>query len=383
MSISIFSFVMSVLWCDIFVVASYLLRQRNGFLIHFSIYPILLLMLASLSRLLFSLEFPFAVILHSDTVFPAIVTFFNTTLFAPLSGTVNITVATAFLAIWVIGCCYSFFRIFFQHTRFQKTMSQEQATQEKKIYSILGRITGECRLGGKTRVIQTSLVSTPMVTGFFKPTIYLPDMPFSDDEMYYILLHEWTHFLHKDLWLKLLVQIICAIYWWNPIIYILKHNLDQTLEIKSDLDMAGRMPEESKIQYLKTILKVARNTNGRGQAPAPHTALQFVANNRREWMKQRFYMVLESEPQKPSQKPTVPLFHIFTITLFAISYLFVIQPRFKPPSQENGTLIYDINPDNAYLIDNADTTYSLYIDGQFLLDTDDITSEPYSTLPIQ
>ena len=68
-------------------------------------------------------------------------------------------------------------------------------------------------------------VSTPIIAGYIRPIIYLPDIEFSDSELYYALLHECMHYLHKDLWVKLLIEIICAIYWWNPLIYLLKYNI--------------------------------------------------------------------------------------------------------------------------------------------------------------
>lgn len=300
-----------------------------------------------------------------------------------MSGTVTVNMVAIFFAIWVIGSACSFYRIISLHTRFLKAMSQEQETQEKRIHSIMDEITCEYKPEVKIKIIQTTLVSTPIIAGFFKPTIYLPDIPLSDGEMYLILLHEWTHYLHKDLWIKLLIQIICAIYWWNPVIYVLKHNLNHTLEIKSDLNVTSKMSEESKFEYLETILKIAKNLNEKEKVDAVPTVLELVTSNKGKGIKQRFYMILDFKPKKSSQKLIATLFYSFTVILLVVSYLFIIQPNIEPPSSERDNEIFRINPDNAYLIDNTNSTYSLYIDGQYILDIDDITLEPYSTLSIK
>lgn len=73
-----------------------------------------------------------------------------------------------------------------------------------------------------------------MVYGFFTPKIYMPKIHFSDEELYYILSHEYYHFLNRDIWIKLFIYIICSIFWFNPFIHILKTNLIHMLEIRCD-----------------------------------------------------------------------------------------------------------------------------------------------------
>lgn len=50
----------------------------------------------------------------------------------------------------------------------------------------------------KVKIIHNEYINTPLIVGYFCPTIYLPNLAFSEKELKYILLHEWTHFLNKD-----------------------------------------------------------------------------------------------------------------------------------------------------------------------------------------
>ena len=118
-------------------------------------------------------------------------------------------------------------------------MSKEQVAENECIYSIMNQIAGN--RAEKIRVIETTLVNTPMIAGLMKPTIYLPKIIFSDTELYNILLHEWTHYIHKDIWIKFLLKLLCIIYWWNPFLYLLKHDIDDTLEIKCDISITTKM----------------------------------------------------------------------------------------------------------------------------------------------
>ncbi|MFV0503197.1 MAG: hypothetical protein ACK5LT_04425 [Lachnospirales bacterium] len=47
----------------------------------------------------------------------------------------------------------------------------------------------------KVNVYKSSYISTPIGIGIFEKSIILIDKPYTDKELYYILLHEYTQFL--------------------------------------------------------------------------------------------------------------------------------------------------------------------------------------------
>ena len=57
---------------------------------------------------------------------------------------------------------------------------------------------------------------------------------YSDQELYCALLHELFHFYHRDAWIKLLVQLLCSLLWWNPLMYLFQRDVTQTLELHCD-----------------------------------------------------------------------------------------------------------------------------------------------------
>ena len=60
------------------------------------------------------------------------------------------------------------------------------------------------------------LVSSPMLIGFFRPCIVLPDADVSEKDFSYIVLHELTHYRRRDLLYKWLVQLTVCLHWFNP-----------------------------------------------------------------------------------------------------------------------------------------------------------------------
>ena len=81
----------------------------------------------------------------------------------------------------------------------------------------------EARLAGidsEVRLLASPLAQSPMLVGFFHPTILLPSEQVPDIDARFILAHELTHFRRKDLWKKLLVLMVRCIHWFNPIVYL-------------------------------------------------------------------------------------------------------------------------------------------------------------------
>lgn len=81
------------------------------------------------------------------------------------------------------------------------------------------------------------------------------------------------------------------------------------------------------------------------------------------------------------------------VALFILSFGFVIQPASLPPLDELYAVsdpaaevqMVSVTPENAYLLDNADGTYALYIDEEFFMSItkEEITYEPYTSLEIK
>lgn len=102
-------------------------------------------------------------------------------------------------------------------------------------------------------------------------------------------------------------------------------------------------------------------------------------------VKHRFYYVLESGKNIKPKKLRVTIFYTAMIAMFIVSYLFVIQPARMPEGYSNDEYndnIFSIRSEESYLVDNSDGTYSVYINGEYIADVNDVTSEPFSSFKI-
>lgn len=372
MSTNVYSLFMSILWCDIFTVVLFLFLRKKRFVVNFSVYPLLLLIVLSLLRLVVNVEFPNTPILHSDVIYPAVVAFMDSALFQSSSNITTIRVFDLCIIVWIIGSALLLIRLGVQELRFKKLIANEKATTDHRILSAIEQIVGKKKT--KVSVIKTDLVSVPMITGLFRPTILLPQIPLSDTELYHVLLHEWTHYLHKDTWTKFLVKVLCSVYWWNPLVYLLQHDIDNVLESKIDLHLTRKMSEEASFDYLQALLTVARSLVEKKHVLSP-VAIGLLPSKKEHLLEQRFHIVLEQKPLKSLQKLGIGLLSVLMLLTYISSYTFIIQPYTEPEELETN-MIFDINPEVSYIIKNNNGTYSFYMNNTFMGEIQDINNLP-------
>ncbi len=103
-----------------------------------------------------------------------------------------------------------------------------------------------------------SKVCSPMMLGFFRPIILLPETDYSEEEKSVIIKHEMTHMRRGDIWYKLLLVVANAVHWFNPVIYLMVRRANRDLEYSCDDIVVAGMDTEFKKNYALTILKSIR-----------------------------------------------------------------------------------------------------------------------------
>jgi uncharacterized membrane protein YkoI len=97
-------------------------------------------------------------------------------------------------------------------------------------------------------------VPSPMLIGFFKSTILLPNKDISADELGYAFRHELTHYKRKDLWINLLALLATAMHWFNPLVYLMAKVARADCEAACDEAVVNGYDLERRKQYGETII---------------------------------------------------------------------------------------------------------------------------------
>lgn len=109
---------------------------------------------------------------------------------------------------------------------------------------------------GRVKVRQSYQTSTPVCVGTFRPTVIIPVMDYTTEELQVIFVHELTHYKHKDQWLKHLTFIASCMHCFNPAIYKLKRKVETWAEYACDADSVKVIGSIKR--YFQVILDMAK-----------------------------------------------------------------------------------------------------------------------------
>ena len=215
------------------------------------------------------------------------------------------------------------------------------------------------------RIVQSNLFLTPMITGFFHPTVLLPPAEYKEEEYRYIFLHEFSHWKNGDIWLKMLAEILRIVFWWNPFMYLFRRDLDQILELRADLRVLKVEGMENRSEYLLTIKKAILNCKKQLEFMSEAcTVSELTTNLEKDTFQRTETVFLYHQGPKVRRVLMSVIFTILTLTVLVFSYMFILQPAYDPPKSEieQGTYIeVEVDTENSYLQKQKDGSY-IYFD---------------------
>ena len=355
MQITPFSLFSSAIWISVLILAIYLLRKTRPFKARFSLWVPILLYLFCAARLLLPGEFPFSIVLPDRHVYASVYRFLKTE--HTLGGHLRFSFLHLLFLVWLLTAGILLLRLLIRCRRAMAAIRSRGQNCGRKEYKIF---RAAAKTAGKPPKISLRFfpdLPTPMGAGIFRRYILLPQREYSEKELYYILLHESTHFLNRDILIKLMISVFCCIFWWNPAVYLLKADLEQTLEMKCDAAVSRHLDRVEKVVYLRTILNCMKWSSSKKNSF--YNAVCLFDHQKAGGVKERFAAVMKSKPS-PSPRRANLLLVISFCLLLAVSYLFIPQPAYAPPVLQNTPRIQYFDAEDSYILQKTDGTYWLY-----------------------
>ena len=212
------------------------------------------------------------------------------------------------------------------------------------------------------RVICSKRFSSPFLIGLRRPCLILPDVPYETGQFHYIILHEWMHVVHKDILWKILVELLCTAFWWNPVFRYLKKELFQLIEMRNDMQIVSGLAEKERIAYMECLADTAAQLVGKDMA----FGVSFCKKNLRE-LTRRIELIADGREFSRWRQITVSG---VVCALLIMTFLIVFAPYSNDAPE--GTPITD---ETGFLIRNGEQ-YDVYMGDKYIFTTDDLSAFP-------
>lgn len=304
----------------------YMKRKRHTFS-KMEVLIFLALCMMTNIRLFFPLEFPFTKSIYLPGIYFDVCNVLKRKLYDAVTVR-DVLLTIELLGILIIGS-YKIFN-YIKLVRFIKSAEFVKSIEISK-----------CK---KAQIYNSKLIREPFIVGIWKTRILLPKEKIVGIE--YVIEHEVQHYKNHDLHFRLLFEIISVIYWWNPLIYVMKRYFYNMMELHNDFSITDKVSEEQKIDYAVTLLEAAKFKHS--------TKFGIGINSQESFLKYRVYSIFEKKKSKG-------ILFLFMLIFFSCVSFFVVVEPYTARSMEEGMFLME--EDEMYFIRKSDG-YCLVIDGE-------------------
>lgn len=293
----------------------------------------------------------------------------------------HITPLAIILGVWIIGTLIASFTTIWSYRTHMDKVRAYLPSENPVILSAAEAAAKKLQLPVPT-VCPISKGKSPSIQGLRHPVILIPENVYSEEDYRYVFYHELMHWKEHDMWIKLLVCALNCIFWWNPCSYLLRINLNRTLELRCDQSVSRLLQSPEKLEYIEVLIKTFNSlpTKRKRFRLGSFTISEFAAspkkfcrNPKKHITVKRADLIMNTSYQKKYNR-VIPVVTLIIMTIvFVFSYSFIIQPHYDVPKDEIVTdkVTEEVSAENSYLVKNPDGTYTLYVDNIAVANVDE------------
>lgn len=211
----------------------------------------------------------------------------------PVQSHTPFTMLDIAAAVWLAGCLLFLTIHIFSCLHYKRQIRKKGVTaMDPVVIRLLLTLRKELQLKHGISVTRCADAGSPMIIGFIKPLLVLPELDYNQEELYFILKHELIHYKRHDIFVKLLFVAANALHWFNPMIYIMRKEAVIDMELACDEMVIQGTPYAAKKAYTETLF----STLHKQQKKAAALTTQFYGGTR--IMKKRFKHILYKAKKK-------------------------------------------------------------------------------------
>ena len=161
------------------------------------------------------------------------------------------------LGIWAAGALLSAAWHVFGYIRFAimiRRTAEDPDDQDRAVFAEFPEST-------RVRLVRCAFTKTPMLLGLRRPTVVVPPVAYvmngMADNLRDILRHELTHYRRRDLLYKWFTVLATGLHWFNPLMYLVRREIDRACELSCDEAVIGSLTPAQKQHYGETLLSLS------------------------------------------------------------------------------------------------------------------------------
>lgn len=237
-------------------------------------------------------------------------------------GEVSLPWQLALLLVWVAGALFVIVRLLLAHAGVKLLVRRSSVISDEDWRFDVDRYSRLLEIDQAVRLRQSNLSSVPMIVGCGRPTLILPEGydRWTSERRRIVLLHELAHIKRRDCLTQVFMEIVIALYWFNPMVWLASKQIRIEREIACDdiVLMSGTRAST----YAETILETIKTIRQAEWSPVASIAMA-----RKSDLEGRLISILDPDIRRRRLNRATSILAIALIAIIAMPVAMAIPVR--------------------------------------------------------
>ncbi|QDT48013.1 Regulatory protein BlaR1 [Symmachiella dynata] len=183
----------------------------------------------------------------------------------------TLTTAAWLMILWGSTACAMLMRFAWIHIQFHRRLRSATRVVDDAMLIDLEKLRRAAGVRQTVRYFVTDEISSPAVWGILRPCLLLPSdfsQTYSSKQIQWIVLHEFAHIRHGDLWIALFQRLVQMLHVFNPAVWLANGMINRLREYACD-DAALLATDASRRDCGGALLRAVEATQVRPASLAP------------------------------------------------------------------------------------------------------------------
>ncbi len=206
---------------------------------------------------------------------------------------INVTPLDILAAVWIIGAaaCFSVHIIGFMLYK-RRVLGCGEVLTSGEAADIFSEELGSVSRRSKLTLVRSSAAQSPMIMGYFRPILVLPEALPDGGQLRFMIRHELIHYRRRDVWFKLLFTAAVSLHWFDPAIWLMRRQADVDMELSVDEGVVSGAGIEERKAYSEALFSAVST----GSSISGSLSTRFSGG--KKIMKKRFSNILTKFTKK-------------------------------------------------------------------------------------
>lgn len=207
----------------------------------------------------------------------------------------------------------------------RKLLLAAEECKDSSLEGIVECLREKLHYRGRLEIYVVPGINTTFTLGFIRPVIFLQSEYF-EGQLSFIIEHEMTHIARKDVLVKLLLEFVCCLHWFNLFIYFFKDRLVSMCEASCDERVLAGRPEEEQKAYSRLLIDNLKKLQEEQKRRHKRKAIPFGngLNDAYDMTKERVNLIMKAREIKNWKKKVAA--SVFAVLLMANSLTALAYP---------------------------------------------------------